>query len=86
MITSVSRTFGGDVQGTLVRMVLIGILSGIGLAILQVPSALLLGVLAGFTELIPYLGPWISRVSRWCSRSLRPRKSDRGHHPIHLDF
>ena len=60
VITSVSRTFGGYVQGTLVRMVLIGILSGIGLAILQVPYALLLGVLAGFTELIPYLGPWIS--------------------------
>ncbi|MGO8948300.1 MAG: AI-2E family transporter [Ktedonobacterales bacterium] len=60
VITRLSRTFGGYVQGTALRMVLIGSLSGIGLAILQVPYALLLGVLAGLTELIPYLGPWIS--------------------------
>ena len=31
-----------------------------GLALLGVPYALLLGVLAGLLELIPYLGPWIS--------------------------
>jgi putative heme transporter len=60
VFTSIGRAFGGYVYGTLVRMVVIGTLSGIGLAILQVPYALLLGVLAGFTELIPYLGPWIS--------------------------
>jgi predicted PurR-regulated permease PerM len=60
VITGVGRTFGGYVQGTLVRMVVIGTLSGIGLAILQVPYPLLLGVLAGLTELIPYLGPWLS--------------------------
>jgi predicted PurR-regulated permease PerM len=60
VITGISRAFSGYVYGTLVRMIVIGTLSGIGLAILQVPYALLLGVLAGVTELIPYLGPWIS--------------------------
>jgi predicted PurR-regulated permease PerM len=60
VFTNVGRAFSGYVYGTLVRMVVIGTLSGIGLAILQVPYALLLGVLAGVTELIPYLGPWIS--------------------------
>jgi putative heme transporter len=60
VFTSIGKTFSGYVYGTLVRMVVIGTLSGIGLAILQVPYALLLGILAGVTELIPYLGPWIS--------------------------
>jgi len=60
VLTNVGRAFSGYVYGTLVRMVVIGTLSGIGLAILQVPYALLLGILAGVTELVPYLGPWIS--------------------------
>jgi predicted PurR-regulated permease PerM len=60
VLTGVSKAFSGYVYGTLVRMSVIGTLSGIGLAILQVPYALLLGVLTGVTELIPYIGPWIS--------------------------
>jgi predicted PurR-regulated permease PerM len=60
VLTSIGRTFGGYVYGTLIRMAVIGTLSGIGLAILQMPYALLLGILAGVTELIPYVGPWIS--------------------------
>lgn len=60
VISEVGKGFGGYVRGTLVSMVLIGLLSGIGLALLGVPYALLLGVLAGLTELLPYLGPWIS--------------------------
>jgi predicted PurR-regulated permease PerM len=60
VLTGIGRAFSGYVYGTLVRMIVIGTLSGIGLAILQVPYALLLGILAGVTELIPYLGPWIS--------------------------
>jgi predicted PurR-regulated permease PerM len=60
VMSEVGRCFGGYVRGTLISMVLIGLLSGLGLAILGVPYALLLGILAGFTELLPYLGPWIS--------------------------
>jgi predicted PurR-regulated permease PerM len=54
------RTLGGWVRGTLVAMLLIGLLTALGLALLGVPYALLLGILAGLLELIPYLGPWIS--------------------------
>src|SRR5258708_10657862 len=55
-----SRALGGYVRGTLVNMVAIGVFTGLGLFILVLPYALLLGILAGLTELIPYLGPWIS--------------------------
>jgi predicted PurR-regulated permease PerM len=60
IFTEIGRAFGGYIRGTLIAMLLIGGLTGTGLALLGVPFALLLGILAGFTELLPYLGPWIS--------------------------
>jgi putative heme transporter len=60
VFTEIGRAFGGYIRGTLIAMLLIGSLTGTGLALLGVPYALLLGILAGFTELLPYLGPWIS--------------------------
>ncbi|HKS69710.1 MAG TPA: AI-2E family transporter [Ktedonobacterales bacterium] len=60
MIDDSSRKLGGYLQGVLVNMIVIGTLSGLGLWLLGVPYPALLGVLAGLTELIPFLGPWIS--------------------------
>jgi predicted PurR-regulated permease PerM len=60
LFTELGQTLGGWVRGTLVAMLLIGSLTWLGMALLGVPYALLLGILAGLTELIPYLGPWIS--------------------------
>jgi predicted PurR-regulated permease PerM len=48
---------GAYVRGVLVGMVAIGLLSGFGVAALGVPYAVLLGVVAGLTEVIPILGP-----------------------------
>lgn len=58
----IGRSLGGYIRGVLIAMVLIGIFTGLGLTVLGVPYALLLGVLAGLTECIPYLGPWLSGV------------------------
>lgn len=60
VISEVGRGFGGYVRGILISMVIIGVISGIGLLILGVPYALLLGFVAGLTEVLPYIGPWIS--------------------------
>jgi predicted PurR-regulated permease PerM len=60
VLTEIGHGFGGYIRGTLISMVIIGSLSAAGLALLGVPYALLLGILAGLTELLPYLGPWIS--------------------------
>ena len=60
VMLQVGKAFGGYVRGTLASMVIIGTLTGLGLALLGVPYALLLGLLAALTELLPYLGPWIS--------------------------
>jgi predicted PurR-regulated permease PerM len=60
LFTDLGRTLGGWVRGTLVAMLLIGAFTALGLALLGIPYALLLGILAGLLEIIPYLGPWIS--------------------------
>jgi predicted PurR-regulated permease PerM len=43
-------------------MVLVGILSATGLALLGVPLALILGIIAGLLDFIPYLGPLMAGV------------------------
>ncbi len=50
----------GWITGASIAMFLVGLLSVLGLSVLQVRSALALGVLAGFLNLIPNLGPTLS--------------------------
>ena len=47
LFADLGRTLGGWVRGTLVAMLLIGAFTALGLALLGVPYALLLGLLAG---------------------------------------
>jgi predicted PurR-regulated permease PerM len=50
------------VRGQLIIAGLIGILSGIACAVLGLPDPIALGLIAGITALIPYLGPFIGAV------------------------
>jgi len=50
------------VRGQLIIAALIGVLSGIACAVLGLPDAIALGLIAGVTALIPYLGPFIGAV------------------------
>src|SRR6202171_5879657 len=50
------------VRGQLIIAGLIGILSGIACLVLGLPDAGALGLIAGITALIPYLGPFIGAV------------------------
>ena len=49
-------------KGQLLAMLIVGSMTGLGLWLLGVPSALALGLLAGLLEFIPYLGPIISAI------------------------
>ncbi|MFM2415248.1 MAG: hypothetical protein RI911_941 [Candidatus Parcubacteria bacterium] len=49
-------------QGQLILGVLIGVLTYLGLTILQVPYALVLAVVAGCLEIIPLFGPTLSAI------------------------
>lgn len=52
----------GYLHGVVLSGLIIGLLTGVGLAVLGVPYALLFGVLAGLLEAIPYLGPLLAAV------------------------
>jgi predicted PurR-regulated permease PerM len=60
LVAVVSRVIGGYIRGVLLLALLVGVLVGAGLALLGVPYAVLLGVLAFFMEFIPVLGVFIS--------------------------
>ena len=49
-------------RAQLIAMVVVGVLTGIGLWVIGVPSALALGLLAGLLEFIPFAGPIIAAV------------------------
>lgn len=59
-ISEYDEALGKFFRGQLIEALLVGILTGGGLAILGVPSALLLGVIGGLCNLVPYIGIVIS--------------------------
>ncbi len=63
MVVVINRVVGGYVRGVLTLALLIGVLVAVGLAVLGVPYAMLLGVLAFFMEFVPVLGVFISGVA-----------------------
>ncbi len=58
----VRRMLYGYVRGQIIVAGMIGILSGIGCAALGLPDAVALGLIAGITAIIPYLGPFIGAL------------------------
>ena len=57
-----SRVLGGYLRGQLTLALIIGVLAGVGTALLGLPYAVVLGVLAGLFELVPMFGPILSVV------------------------
>jgi predicted PurR-regulated permease PerM len=60
LVAVVNRVIGGYIRGVLTLALLVGFLVGAGLALLGLPYAVLLGVLAFFMEFVPILGVFIS--------------------------
>jgi predicted PurR-regulated permease PerM len=55
----VNRTIGSYIRGQLLLGLIVGTLVALGLFLLGVPFQVLLGIVAGITELVPIIGPWI---------------------------
>lgn len=62
ILTKMQRKVGQWLIGQLILMAFIGLLSYIGLAAFGVKYAVLLAVLAGFLEVVPYMGPVLATV------------------------
>jgi len=60
LIERVQQKMGAWLKGQLILCLIIGLLSYIGLTILGVKFALVLALIAAFTEIIPYVGPLIA--------------------------
>ncbi len=58
VVTQVARVVGGFVRGQLLVALIVGVLSSVGLALLGVPFWLLIGLIAGFLNVIPFIGPF----------------------------
>ncbi|MBN2029373.1 AI-2E family transporter [bacterium] len=55
-----NRILGGYLRGQIIVCFIVGTLTGVGLALLGVPFSILLGVLAGILNIIPYIGLYLS--------------------------
>lgn len=61
-IAYIDRTFGGFIIGKIVDSAIIGVLCYIVCVIVGFPSALLVSVIIGVTNVIPFFGPFIGAV------------------------
>ncbi len=62
LTTKSHEIFGGFVIGKLIDSAIIGVLCFVGLSILKMPYALLVSVIVGVTNIIPFFGPYIGAV------------------------
>jgi len=58
VVSQVARVVGGFVRGQLLVALIVGVLSSVGLALLGVPFWLLIGLIAGLLNVIPFIGPF----------------------------
>lgn len=56
------KTFSGFINGKLLDSAIIGVICYIGCALLNMPYALLVSVIVGVTNIIPFFGPFIGAV------------------------
>lgn len=57
IIQKIDNVLGGFIRGQMTVAIVVGILISIGLAALRIDFALIIGIFAGFFNLIPYMGP-----------------------------
>ncbi len=62
LVIAVQRDIGAWGRGLCFLCLFVGILVYLGLTILGVKYALVLAVIAGLVEVIPYVGPWLSGI------------------------
>jgi putative heme transporter len=62
VLEEMANAMGGFVRGTVIVAILVGLLTFIGLSIIGVRFSLVLGLVAGIFELLPYIGPILASI------------------------
>lgn len=57
-----NRTFGGFINGKLIDSLIIGVICFIAMSLLKLPLAMLISVIVGVTNIIPFFGPFIGAI------------------------
>ena len=58
----INQQVGVFIRGRLLEAFIVGVIIGTGLILLEFPFAILLGIFASFTNLVPYIGPIIGSI------------------------
>ena len=62
VMTRIGNTLGSWLLGKSISMLIVGVATSVGLGLLGVPLGLLLGIIAGLLDFVPYLGPIMAGV------------------------
>ena len=57
-----NNTFGGFINGKIIDSIIIGIICFIAMTILKLPMAMMISVIVGVTNIIPFFGPFIGAI------------------------
>lgn len=57
--SKLNTSFRDFIEGTLLISLIVTVISYIGYSLVGLPSPLLFAIICGFTNIIPYIGPWI---------------------------
>ncbi len=57
-----NRVFSGFISGRLFDSMIIGLICFAGTLIIRIPNAVLISVIIGVTNIIPFFGPWIGAI------------------------
>lgn len=60
LLSTIGRMVGGYIKGQTIASLVTGALAGIGLAIIGVPFALVLGIITFVFNYVPYVGPFVA--------------------------
>lgn len=61
-ICYIDKMFSGFINGKIIDSIIIGIITFIVTSIFKIPYAMLISVIVGVTNVIPFFGPWIGAV------------------------
>ena len=62
VMTAMGNTLGSWLLGKSISMLIVGVATSVGLGLLGVPLGLLLGIIAGLLDFVPYVGPIMAGV------------------------
>ena len=59
LVRQIGKAVGGFIRGQLMVALVVGLLSSLALRILDLPFWLIVGLLAGLLNIVPFIGPWV---------------------------